>query len=282
MNKISKNLVVGAITLTFGIGAFAGIAPAFALDVNDGDVEGVGTPAALRTDLNIVDGAVSDSELVQITVDPLLSISVANPGMVTNVDADGDLTTVATAPFNVLPGELGENPASPVMPGETIQGGSSQIIKGNNPNGYYMSVMMCSTANTTNFPTIATDVADCKGGLDLKDASDPTGNLITIKPTNPGAALTGSASATTGGFWGYRFSVANSDGLAASVPSGNWAAVPAFSDTADWGTKLYTMSKAGVVAVNMNYGVVTNTILPAGTYNNYVIYTAVNLPNAIP
>ena len=274
MNKVSKNLLAGATALTIGASMVASVVPAFALNVQDGDVNGVN--GATRTDLNNVSGAVSDSELVQITVEDVLSISVANPGMVTDVDADGNLTTVTTAPFDVLPGELGEDPTNPVLPGVTHQGGSSQIIKGNNPDGYYMSIMMCSKTNTTNFPTIATDVPDCKGGLDLMDADPAATHGISIKPTAAASTLSGAASATTGGFWGYRFSVADSTGISAGVPSGNWAAVGAFTDTATWGAKIADLAQAGVAAVNINYGVVTNTILPAGTYNNYVIYTAVN------
>ena len=278
MNKISKNLLVGATVLTLGAFAITSIAPAFALDVNDGDVNGV--DGATRTDLNIVDGAVSDSELVQITVDDILSISVANPGQVTGINPDtGTVTTSPAAPFDVLPAEIGTDGTDPipVLPGETHEGGSSQVIKGNNPTGFFMSIMMCSDADTTNFPTIETDVPDCKGGRDLKDANVTT-NTMTIQPTNAGTTLTGTTTATTGGFWGYRFGVVSAEAAVAKALDGNYASVPAFSDTTPWGTTLFTTTKAGIAAANIVYGIKTNANLPAGTYNNYVIYTAVNNP----
>ena len=279
MNKVSKNLFVGATVLTLGVSTLAGIAPALAIDVNDGDVAGV--DGATRSDLNDVVGATSDSELVQITVEDILSISVANPGQVTGIDPDDGTITYddTTAPFKILPAEIGTDGTDPipVMPGETHEGGSSQVVKGNNPTGFYMSIMMCSTADTANFPTIATDVPDCKGGLDLKDANDAT-NAMTIQPTTAGATLTGTTGVTTGGFWGYRYGVVSTDSAIATALGTTYASVPAFSDTATWGTKLFTATKAGIAAANIVYGIKTNAALPAGTYNNYVIYTAVNNP----
>jgi hypothetical protein len=255
MNKISKNLLVGAMTLTLGIGAIAGIAPAFAADLPDQD------PA----DLNILAGAVADSELVEIEVEDVLSISTGNTGLVASIDSNGT-TTALSGSYSQGPGTM-----SSATPGSLIQGYSNQIIKSNNPTGYFMSIMMCNSTADTNYPTV---VSGCRGGNALESG---VAGAPTIKMTNDNAAsLTGTSGATTGGFWGFRSTVTSSNGTAATAPSGNWQAVPVFNDNTPYGEKLVEATVAGTSAVNLNYGVITNNTLPAGTYNNYVIYTAVN------
>jgi hypothetical protein len=274
MNKVSKNLLVGAMTLTLGVGALAGIAPAFAAtDVLDGAV--IGTDGATRDDLNALTGAVADSELVQITTKEILSIAVGNTGHAATIDNKGVTTPLGSWGPLDMPGVMGGDPTRIVLPNVLTQSYSHQIVKSNNVDGYFMSLMMCNDTADTNYPTVVTG---CRATNSLESSdTDIITSGMKIKMTDDNVATLGAASptATDGGYWGYRFSATTSSTAAATAPTGNWQAVADFDDNDPYGDVLISTAAAGVAAVNLNYGVITNNNLPAGVYNNYVIYTAV-------
>ena len=266
MNKISKNLLVGATVLTLGVFMLASVAPAFAIDVNDGDTIGGGDA---RDDLNNLPGAVADSELVEIEVEPVLSIATANPGYIATINGVGNTTALAGGPAD-MPADMVAD-----TPGDLVEGGSSQVIKSNNLSGYYMSIMMCNSAAAAPYTTV---VLGCRGGTTLESDTTSGVILMTDGTTTSGKPSVASPAATDGGYWGYRYSATTSAGAAAILPAGNWLAVPTFTASATYGTQLVTSSVAGAAAVNVNFGAVTSNSLPAGVYNNYVIYTAVQNP----